>query len=62
MEQRRYNVGLDFIRIFAMLAVILVHLTIYLPIPDRIRSFFMWGGAGVQCFFVLSGFLDIMVR
>ena len=57
MEQRRYNVGLDFIRIFAMLAVILVHLTIYLPIPDRIRSFFMWGGAGVQCFFVLSGFL-----
>ena len=57
MEQRRYNVGLDFIRIFAMLAVIWVHLTVYLPVPDRIRPFFTWGGAGVQCFFALSGFL-----
>lgn len=56
MEQRRYNVGLDFIRIFAMLAVLWVHLTIYLPVPDRIRPFFTWGGSGVQCFFVLSGF------
>lgn len=44
MEQKRYNVGLDFIRIFAMLAVIWVHLTVYLPVPDRIRPFFTWGG------------------
>ena len=44
MEQRRYNVGLDFIRIFAMFAVIWVHLTVYLPVPDRIRPFFTWGG------------------
>ena len=44
MEQRRYNVGLDFIRIFAMLAVIWVHLNMYLPIPEGIRPFFTWGG------------------
>ena len=57
MKKKRYNIGLDFIRIFSMLAVIWVHLTIYLTVPDRIRPFFTWGGAGVQCFFVLSGFL-----
>lgn len=57
MVYKRYNIGLDFIRIFSMLAVLLVHLTIYLPVPDRIRPFFAWGGAGVQCFFVLSGYL-----
>lgn len=44
MEQRQYNVELDFIRIFAILAVILVYLTIYLPMLDRMRPFFAWGG------------------
>lgn len=48
MVHKRYNIGIDFIRIFSMLAVILVHLTIYLPVPDRISPFFTWGGRGVQ--------------
>lgn len=54
---KNYNIGLDFIRIFAMVAVILVHLTIYIPFPNSILPLFSWGSAGVQFFFVLSGFL-----
>lgn len=44
MVQKRYNIGLDFIRIFSMLAVIWVHLSIYLPVSDKIRPLFAWGG------------------
>lgn len=35
MNKRHYNVGTDLIRIFAMLAVISAHLTLYLPKTER---------------------------
>lgn len=56
-EGKKYNPGFDLIRIASMLAVILIHLTTYLPIPDRWKFLFTWGSAGVPLFFVLSGFL-----
>ena len=36
MNKKHYNVGIDLIRIFAMLAVISAHLTLYLPKTERI--------------------------
>lgn len=55
--EKRYNVGLDGIRVFAIAAVLLVHLAMYLPIPEKAQPLFSWGAAGVQLFFVLSGYL-----
>lgn len=52
-----HNYGLDYLRVFAMLAVVWVHLSIYLPISDGMRGLFTWGSNGVQVFFVLSGYL-----
>lgn len=54
---KKHNIGLDYIRIFAMLSVILVHLGGYLAVPEGILPLFSWGSAGVQFFFVLSGYL-----
>lgn len=56
-EGRYYNPGFDLIRILSMAAVILIHLTTYLPIPAGLKFLFTWGSAGVPFFFVLSGFL-----
>lgn len=53
------NYGLDYLRIFAIFAVVWVHLSIYVDIPFAIRSYFTWGACGVQIFFVLSGYLAI---
>lgn len=46
MNKKHYNVGIDLIRIFAILAVISAHLTLYLPKTERIVPFFTWGEAG----------------
>ena len=40
------TVGIDLIRIFAMLAVISAHLTLYLPKTERIVPFFYMGRGG----------------
>lgn len=57
IEGKDYNPGFDLIRIISMAAVILIHLTTYLPIPAGLKFLFTWGSAGVPFFFVLSGFL-----
>ena len=57
VQNRVLNDGLDLLRIAAMFAVIWVHLSMYLPIPDDKRFIFSWGGYGVQVFFTLSGYL-----
>ena len=56
-EEKKYNPGFDLIRITSMMAVMLIHLTTYLPIPNQWKFLFTWGSAGVPMFFVLSGFL-----
>ncbi len=55
--EKKHNIGFDILRVIAMLSVVWVHLSIYLPLPDKIRPLFTWGGYGVQLFFVLSGYL-----
>lgn len=55
--KKTHNDGLDLLRVASMLGVIWVHLSIYLPIPDDKRIFFVEGAYGVQIFFVLSGYL-----
>lgn len=54
---KKHKIGLDYIRLFAMLAVILVHIGGTLNVPEKVLPFFSWGAAGVQFFFVLSGYL-----
>ncbi|MCD7889282.1 MAG: acyltransferase [Oscillospiraceae bacterium] len=56
-NQSSRNYGLDLLRIFAMLSVVWVHLSIYLPVSDAVRPLFTWGANGVYIFFTLSGFL-----
>lgn len=51
-----HSVLLDILRCIAILGVILVHLTIYLP-TDTLGRYMVQGKYGVQLFFVLSGFL-----
>lgn len=52
-----HNYGLDYIRIFAMLSVLWVRLTVYINVSDSVRPFFTWGANGVYIFFAMSGFL-----
>ena len=54
---KNHNIGLDYMRIFAMASVILVHIGAYLDLPENIRPLFSWGAGGVHFFFVLSGYL-----
>lgn len=49
--------GLDTLRAFAVLAVMLYHLTIFGELPGRILPVTYHGWMGVDLFFVLSGFL-----
>ncbi len=55
-NKKKHNDGLDLLRIVAMFGVIWVHLSMYLPISEDNLVFFIWGGHGVQVFFVLSGY------
>lgn len=43
-EVKHRNYILDIIRIVAMTGVLMIHLTIYLPIPENSRWLFLWGG------------------
>jgi peptidoglycan/LPS O-acetylase OafA/YrhL len=54
--QTRFH-GLDTLRAFAVLAVVLYHLTIFGELPGRILPVTRFGWMGVDLFFVLSGFL-----
>ncbi len=49
--------GLDTLRAFAVLVVVLYHLTIFGELPERILPVTYFGWMGVDLFFVLSGFL-----
>ncbi len=49
--------GLDFLRAFAVLFVMLYHLTIFGELPSRLLPVTYFGWMGVDLFFVLSGFL-----
>ena len=49
--------GLDTLRAFAVLIVMLYHLTIFEELPGRILPVTYFGWIGVDLFFVLSGFL-----
>ncbi|SEG02760.1 Peptidoglycan/LPS O-acetylase OafA/YrhL, contains acyltransferase and SGNH-hydrolase domains [Bryocella elongata] len=49
--------GLDTLRAFAVLAVMLYHLTIFGELPQRLLPVTYHGWMGVDLFFVLSGFL-----
>ena len=49
--------GLDTLRAFAVLIVMLYHLTIFGELPSRLRIVTSYGWMGVDLFFVLSGFL-----
>ncbi len=49
--------GLNTLRAFAVLAVILYHLTIFGELPSRLLPVTRFGWMGVDLFFVLSGFL-----
>jgi peptidoglycan/LPS O-acetylase OafA/YrhL len=49
--------GLDTLRAFAVLIVMLYHLTIFGELPSRLRPVTSFGWMGVDLFFVLSGFL-----
>jgi peptidoglycan/LPS O-acetylase OafA/YrhL len=49
--------GLDTLRAFAIVVVILYHLTIFGELPMRILPVTYFGWMGVDLFFVLSGFL-----
>lgn len=52
----RHNYGLDYMRIFAMLTVVAIHIPIYIDLPDFIEAIFE-RGRGVYIFFSLSGYL-----
>lgn len=49
--------GLDTLRAFAVLVVVLYHLTIFGELPQALLSVTYYGFMGVDLFFVLSGFL-----
>src|ERR1700722_153550 len=49
--------GLDTLRAFAIVVVMLYHLTIFGELPMRILPVTYFGWMGVDLFFVLSGFL-----
>jgi peptidoglycan/LPS O-acetylase OafA/YrhL len=49
--------GLDTLRAFAVLIVMLYHLTIFGELPSRLLPVTYFGWMGVDLFFVLSGFL-----
>jgi peptidoglycan/LPS O-acetylase OafA/YrhL len=49
--------GLDTLRAFAVLIVMLYHLTIFGELPERLLPVTSFGWMGVDLFFVLSGFL-----
>lgn len=52
------NEGLDLLRSFAIISVLLLHSTQINPsIPENLNSIFLFGWIGVDLFFVLSGFL-----
>lgn len=51
-----YNYGLDYMRIFAMLTVVTIHIPIYINLPDFIEVV-LGRGRGVYIFFSLSGYL-----
>jgi len=61
-QQIKYMIHLDGIRVFAVGGVILEHWASGLP--KIIREFVHsidFGGLGVECFFVLSGFLITLI-
>ena len=60
MKSHLRILGFDGIRGLAILSVILTHLHILKPLPDRIEDL-VKGSNGVQAFFVLSGFLITML-
>lgn len=51
-EEKKYNPGFDLIRITSMMAVMLIHLTTYLPIPNRWKFLYLGfgGSSAVLCF------------
>jgi peptidoglycan/LPS O-acetylase OafA/YrhL len=57
MEKKRDS-GLDLLRCFAILSVLLLHSTEAAPLmPESLKFIFSYGWIGVDLFFVLSGFL-----
>lgn len=58
-DAQNYNYGLDILRIFSMVAVLLVHLRQTKFFPQALARYTAWGQYGVQIFFVLSGYLAV---
>ena len=59
--EKRYNVGLDGIRVFAIAAVLVVHLAMYLPIPEKAQPLFSWGGGRCATFLCFERVLGLLL-
>lgn len=55
-HQNKYNIVLDYLRIAAMLGVLLIHFSAYFPVPG-LSSAVKYGKYGVQVFFIISAYL-----
>lgn len=55
-----YYIVLDYLRVFAMFGVLAVHLSFQYPLMPVVREVCEQGGACVQVFFVISGYLGCM--
>ena len=55
-RQNKYNIVLDYLRIAAMLGVLLIHFSAYFPVPG-LSAVAKYGKYGVQVFFVISAYL-----
>ena len=59
MTKKFYNPTLDYLRIFAMFAVLWVHISVYIDMPDSVRPLFTWGDrrSNIFCFEWVFGWL-----
>lgn len=57
MEIKNRNAGLDYLRVAAILFVMIFHYDVYYGVPDWLEPFARFGWTGVDLFFVLSGYL-----
>lgn len=56
-KSKEYSIVFDYLRVFAMLGVLAVHLSQQFPVSAMVKSIAARGAGGVQIFYVISAYL-----